>query len=44
MKKRIWKEILWAGTTAIGSALFALGFAMFLFPMTSIPVASPDLP
>ncbi len=32
MKKRIWKEILWAGTTAIGSALFALGFAMFLIP------------
>ena len=32
MKKRIWKEILWAGTTAIGSALFALGFARFLIP------------
>ena len=32
MRKRIWKEILWAGTTAIGSALFALGFAMFLIP------------
>ncbi len=32
MKKRIWKEILWAGTTAIGSALFALGFAIFLIP------------
>ena len=32
MKKRIWKEILWAGTTAIGIALFALGFAMFLIP------------
>lgn len=32
MKKRIWKEILWAGTTAIGSALFALGFALFLIP------------
>ena len=32
MKKRIWKEILWAGTTAIGSTLFALGFAMFLIP------------
>ena len=32
MKKRIWKEILWAGTTAIGSALFALGFAMLLIP------------
>lgn len=32
MKKRIWKEILWAGTTAIGSAIFALGFAMFLIP------------
>ena len=32
MKKRIWKEILWAGITAIGSALFALGFAMFLIP------------
>lgn len=32
MKKRIWKEILWTGTTAIGSALFALGFAMFLIP------------
>ena len=32
MKKRIWKEFLWAGTTAIGSALFALGFAMFLIP------------
>ena len=32
MKKRIWKELLWAGTTAIGSALFALGFAMFLIP------------
>ncbi len=32
MKKRFWKEILWAGTTAIGSALFALGFAMFLIP------------
>ena len=32
MKKRSWKEILWAGTTAIGSALFALGFAMFLIP------------
>lgn len=32
MKKRIWREILWAGTTAIGSALFALGFAIFLIP------------
>ena len=32
MKKRLWKEILWAGTTTIGSALFALGFAMFLIP------------
>lgn len=32
MKKRIWKEILWAGTTAIGSVLFALGFAIFLIP------------
>ena len=32
MKKRIWKEILWAGTTAIGSALFALAFAIFLIP------------
>lgn len=32
MKKRIWKEILWAGTTALGSALFALGFALFLIP------------
>ncbi len=32
MKKKIWKEICWAGATAIGSALFALGFALFLIP------------
>lgn len=32
MKKKIWKEICWAGAIAIGSALFALGFALFLIP------------
>lgn len=32
MKKKVWKEIRWAGATAIGSALFALGFALFLIP------------
>ena len=32
MKKKVLKEIRWAGATAIGSALFALGFALFLIP------------
>lgn len=32
MKKKIWKEICWAGAIGIGSALFALGFALFLIP------------
>ena len=32
MKKKLWKEICWAGATAVGSALFALGFALFLIP------------
>ena len=32
MKRKLWKEICWAGATAVGSALFALGFALFLIP------------
>ena len=40
--KELWKKYSWIPVTVFGSAIFALGFAMFLMPNDMNPGGRPE--